>query len=141
MKRTLVLLVIVSLLLAGCGFYSPSNDKDFYNPPSSNPNNPQYVSPPSSGPSSTHTIKYVIVGSASSGSITYTNAQGGTEQMDVQLPFSKTFEMQPGSFVYISVQNQSDSGNVICAIDVDGIEVRTSTSTAAYGIATCSGRL
>lgn len=86
-------------------------------------------------------VTYEITGTTSGVSITLNNAQDGTEQGDYKLPFRKTYEMQPGSFVYISAQNMYESGTVICKIYVDGEEVKTSTSSGAYVIATCSGSL
>ena len=90
---------------------------------------------------SSYKVKYEITGTATSVSITLSNAQGGTEQGDYKVPFSKTFTFSPGDFVYISAQNNNDHGTVICKIYVDGVEVKSSTSTGAYVIATCSGSL
>ena len=44
-----------------------------------------------------------------------------------------------GAFVYISAQNQGESGSVKCRIEVDGVTLEQATSTGAYVIASCSG--
>lgn len=80
-------------------------------------------------------------GSTSVG-ITYTNAQGGTEQIDWRdSPWFRTFKATRGQFVYISAQKHDERGTVACVIRVNGQEARRSESTAAYGIATCSGKV
>lgn len=45
-----------------------------------------------------------------------------------------------GAFLYISAQNQGESGSVTYEIWVDGAKWRDSTSRRAYVISTCSGR-
>lgn len=86
-------------------------------------------------------VKYEIPGTATSVSITLQNAQGGTEQGDYKVPFSQIFTFQSGEYVYISAQNNDDHGTVTCKIYVDGVEVKSSTSTGAFVIATCRGSL
>ncbi len=44
---------------------------------------------------------------------------------------------EPGDFLYVSVQNDSDAGLVTCEIYVNGERVSRNTSDAAFGIATC----
>lgn len=89
-----------------------------------------------------YSVRYEVLGSAKTVSITMENSDGGTEQRSsVTLPYKVTQTFSPGSFVYISAQNNTDTGNVICKIFVDDQEVKKSSSTGAYVIATCSGRL
>jgi len=82
-------------------------------------------------------VKYVVKGSASSASITYNNEQGGTEQVDVFLPFEKDLSPSSGSAVSIVAQNNG-TGSITCEIWVNGEKVKTSTSTAEYGVVTCT---
>jgi len=91
--------------------------------------------------SSSYTVKYEVVGVSGStkASVTYENAQGGTEQRDIKLPWSKTYTMERGSFVYISAQNDHEYGGVACRIYVDGVEWKKSESKDEYVIASCSG--
>jgi hypothetical protein len=50
-----------------------------------------------------------------------------------------SFDMNSGDFVYLSIQNGTDSGSVTCIVEVDGIQILTNTSQGAYSIADCSG--
>jgi hypothetical protein len=84
-------------------------------------------------------VVYSVTGSAGSVSITQRNVGGGTEQYDSSLPLSRSFWIRPGSFLYISAQNNGDSGDVSCAITRSGRTVQTASSSGAYVIATCSG--
>lgn len=91
--------------------------------------------------SSGYEITYRIEGTAKSVSLTYQNEQGGTEQQNALVPWKKTYTMQPGDFAYVSAQNNGESGTVICVIELNGKEVKRSTSSGAYTIASCSGGL
>jgi len=85
-------------------------------------------------------VTYEVSGSASKVDLTYNNAQNGTEQLgDKSIPWSKKYTMEFGDFMYISAQNQGETGSVTCKIKVDGVVVKQSTSSGAYVIATCSG--
>ena len=88
---------------------------------------------------SSHTVVYEIRGTADSGLVTWMNAQGGIEQEQARIPFSKTYQMQYGDILSISVQNSEVEGTVICRIKVDGAVVKQSESSGAYVIAMCSG--
>lgn len=94
------------------------------------------------GAASTYTVTYRALGDGTfDGDLTYTNAEGGTEQQDAGLRWEKTYTMRPGAFVYLSVQNKNDRGAVTCEIQVNGKVVKTSRSEGAYKIASCSGKL
>lgn len=82
-------------------------------------------------------IKYVVTGSASSAFITYTNQTGGTEQVSVALPFIKEMTVEAGALPSIVAQNNG-SGTITCEIWINGEKKKTSTSTAQYGVVTCS---
>jgi len=76
--------------------------------------------------------------------VTITNEDGDRLQFsDVATPWLYSFKIEPsgkGRFsVYLSAQNQQDRGTITCAIYVDGLQFKTSTSTGAYVIATASG--
>jgi hypothetical protein len=88
----------------------------------------------------TFNVEYEVTGSAKSVSITMQNATGGTEQKSNEpLPFKSSFTAKNGTFVYISAQNDGESGNVTATIKVNGNVFQTSTSTGAYVIASASG--
>ncbi len=85
-------------------------------------------------------VTYRVEGTAASSSVTYINDQGGTQQDKVSVPWEKAYpDMGVAKFAYLSAQNDGDSGSVTCKILHDGKEWKVSTSTAPYGIASCSG--
>ena len=84
-------------------------------------------------------VEYKITGTASKVDVTLINATGGTEQYsDVSVPHTYTFNNYTHWFLYISAQNQGESGSVTVTIYVDGENVKTSTSNGAYVIASAS---
>ena len=90
--------------------------------------------------SPTYRVKYKVGGTTSQASVTYQNAEGGTEQMDVRVPWEKTIgTVERGGFLYLSAQNYEDSGSITCEIWVDGRMWKHSTSSGAYVIASCNG--
>jgi hypothetical protein len=95
---------------------------------------------PASSPAN-HSVMYKVYGTTTSASLTYQNAQGGTEQKDVRLPWQLSLTGRNGQFVYISAQNNMESGSVACEIFLDGVSVKQSSSNGAYKIATCDGRI
>ena len=123
-----VLILCSALTTAGCG---GGSDAEAGSPSSSN----------GTGGAGTgsHTVSYQVTGSARSAMLTYANAQGGTEQATVALPWSADYNMSQGDFLYISAQNQDSAGDVTTTIQVDGSTFKTSTSSGGYVIATASG--
>lgn len=92
--------------------------------------------------SDTYRIEYRVSGTTRSADLTYTNRTGDTEQADRQFtPWDLEFDARSGQFLYISAQNNAESGTVKCQIFVNGIEVKQAESRGAYVIATCSGIL
>jgi len=90
----------------------------------------------------THQVMYEVTGTAQSASLTYQNKDGGTSQeSDVSLPWTYSFEGKGGDFVYISAQNNGETGSITVTIYRDSEVFRTSTSTGAYTIATASDSL
>ena len=73
-------------------------------------------------------------------SLTYTNATGGTEQHDVKLPWTITFQGRYGEFLYLSAQDNGYNGAIVVSISVNGRIVEDATSTEQYGIASVSER-
>lgn len=92
-------------------------------------------------------VVYYVEGTARSVSITMENRTGGTEQADNRAvplaaggtPGLRLGQIPCGQFVYISAQNEGETGTVTCRIEVDGVTLETATSSGAYVIATCSG--
>ncbi len=98
---------------------------------------------PSSGGSLScnRTVRYSVDGTARSVDITMQNRTGNTEQLsDVSLPWDLDVgAMGCGDFVYLSAQNQGDTGTVTCEISVGSAVLETATSSGSYVIASCSG--
>ena len=85
-------------------------------------------------------VEYRVTGSATSVSITLSNASENTEQYsNISLPYSYIFDSASGNFLYISAQNQGSSGSVTSTIYVDGDVFETATSSGEYVIASASG--
>ena len=82
-------------------------------------------------------VKYVVTGSATSASVTYFNEQGGMEQVDMNIPWEKAMKVPSGSALSLVAQN-SGSGSITCEIWENGEKKKTSTSTAQYGVVTCT---
>jgi hypothetical protein len=92
--------------------------------------------------SKTYGVKYEVTGSAQSVDLTYQNEDGGTSQLsDVSLPWSLSFKGDALDFVYISAQNQGETGTVTATIYRDGEQFKSSTSSGAYVIASADGSL
>src|ERR1041385_8045362 len=95
----------------------------------------------SSNLDNSYKVTYDVVGDGtSSASITYTNEGGDTEQQEVHLPWSKSFQGQYGEFLYISAQNKNDGGSITTYISINGNTRKTSTSSGGYVIATSTYR-
>lgn len=90
-------------------------------------------------PQGQYGVIYRVIGTADEASLTYANAQGGTEQVTVTPPWQKPLTVQSGQFLYVAAQNEGKTGDVTCEIWVNGEKWKSSTSSAAYGIASCSG--
>lgn len=82
-------------------------------------------------------VKYVLTGTARSAMVTYDNETGGMEQRDVNLPWTKEMIVELGAPLSIVAQNNG-TGSITCEIWVNGEKRKTSTSTAQYGVVTCS---
>lgn len=73
-------------------------------------------------------------------SLTYSNASGGTEQQDVDLPWEKKLNVTSGEFLYVSAQNKEERGTIVATIYVNGRIVKDAVSSGGYTIATASAR-
>ena len=95
-----------------------------------------------------HKVVYKVTGTTKQASITMTTGGGDTsQQSDVDVPLTSksagaeglTQTMKSGQFFYISAQNSNDHGSITCSVEVDGVVVKTATSSGGYVIASCSG--
>lgn len=86
------------------------------------------------------TIQYRVTGAVSSVDLTYENRSGNTEQIsEAPLPWSYEFTAEIGDFVYVSAQNNDDSGIIRVEIKSEGRVIEEATSSGAFVIATASG--
>lgn len=83
-------------------------------------------------------------------SVTMRSESGGTIQLDVSLPMRNEDTGEPGlpsdrfkrgDFLYISAQNKEETGSITCRIEVNGKVVDEATSSGAYKIASCQGKV
>jgi hypothetical protein len=91
------------------------------------------------GDTTSYKVTYGVDGTGRA-SLTYANATGGTEQHEVQLPWTITFNGRYGEFLYLSAQDKGNNAAIVASISVNGRVVKDATSTEQYGIATVSDR-
>lgn len=98
------------------------------------------VPPPPPPPPASPSVEYRISGSAYSVFITYENKTEGISQEYANVPWTYSWSgAKSGQFLYVSAQNQWETGSVTVEIYKNGSLYKTSTSTGAYVIATASG--
>lgn len=71
--------------------------------------------------------------------LTYSDSGENTQQHPMTGSWKLDFEGDPGQFLYVSAQNNNNSGTVSVEITVNGKEIDKATSSGAYVIATASG--
>lgn len=88
----------------------------------------------------TYSVTYSVTGvNTSSASVTYENSSGGTAQETITLPWSKNITGKPGSFLYVSAQNNKNTGSITASISINSTVFKTTTSSGGFVIATASG--
>ena len=89
-----------------------------------------------------HSVEYQVTGSAATVNVTYVKADDSTaKEYHVDVPWSHTFTAGSQAGVYISAQNDGESGSVTVTITEDGTVFKTTTSNGAHVIAAASGFL
>lgn len=83
-------------------------------------------------------VSYQVTGIAPQAALTYAIPGDGSEQQTVSLPWGTTRRFGADDFLYLSAQNQSETGSVTVSISINGGHPITATSSGAYGIATVS---
>ncbi len=101
---------------------------------------PQATEPP---PPVVYSVSYRVSGTATSADITYQARNGDTAQASgVHLPWTYgKFNGSTGDFLYVSAQNTSNGGLIVCQIFLNGQVVKTSRSSGFASICTASGHL
>lgn len=93
-----------------------------------------------SSPDSVKSVTYRVDGTATQVAITYANSSEGTSQITTTTPWTLQFQdPTEGQFLYVSAQNQHETGSVHVSITKNGTLYKESTSTGAFVIATASG--
>jgi hypothetical protein len=131
MRRPLLVPILAILLLLAVAVPAQAVDLSGYRRPPL----PQRVTVPEGA----HLVRYVV-NTSRGGTLTYM-VGGATSQRDAD-PGERyvLFAAYPGDFLYMSVQNAGDRGEVSCAIYVDRQLVQQAESDAAYGIASCQAQ-
>lgn len=87
-------------------------------------------------------VRYEVTGSAEYVNVTYQNDSGGISQVtNVPLPWSISFSGDPEDYVYLSAQNQGETGSVTVTIFKDGDVFKRATSQGSFVVASVSGTL
>lgn len=98
--------------------------------------------PPTSPPIfGTYTVVYVVSGTGTDrADLTYRDANNGTvQQAGASLPATiQLGNVTAGAFLYISAQNDNNSGTITATIQASGQAIRSTTSTGAFVIATAT---
>lgn len=89
-------------------------------------------------------VTYEVEGSADTVDVTIETPSGTSQESGQALPWTSSAydgtEFQLG-FLYVSAQNQGDTGTVTCRITVGDEVVAENTSTGEYSIAQCQGKV
>jgi hypothetical protein len=130
--------VTVGLLaaMAGCGMGPESEAGEITFGGGARPTAP--TTPGTPGTPVLHTVGYLVTGTATRADITYANAQGGTQQQTVGLPWAWQAQVAPGALLYISAQSKDLGREIEVQIGVGSAVVKTSQSAGDYVIATAS---
>ena len=83
-------------------------------------------------------VVYAVTGTTDQVLLTYT-FNGATAQEYAGLPWSKEQVLSRETFLYLSAQNQRNTGSVAVSIKVNGSLFRSDQTVSEFGIATASG--
>ena len=87
-------------------------------------------------------VEYKVIGTAKTIDLTFHNDSDGTSQLtEKSIPWSVGYKTFKGTFVYVSAQNQGETGTVVAQVFFRGKKVFESTSEGKYVIATASGSI
>lgn len=107
----------------------------------------QTPSPASAVP---HVVFFAEGDGTKAGAVTFLTESGGTIQKDVALPLTDMSKGTPGlssdkfkrgAPLSMVLQNKEAAGSVTCRIEVDGNKIDEATSTGAYALASCAGKV
>jgi hypothetical protein len=87
-------------------------------------------------------VEYTITGSARTCDVTYRNGTGGTDQREVRIPWSYSWNgARSGDFLYVSCQidQSNDNGSIFVSVYKNGGLIKSASATGFPHIATASG--
>ena len=134
-KQVLALLILV---LVACALVMFSNLADRTSGPSTTTEPRATSRPAATAKPTSYKVRYEVTGTIRQVSLTISNADGGTEQIDRSLPWKLEFTGKPGLFLYLAAQKSTKGGTITSAIYVNGVQQKSATSDADYGIASVS---
>lgn len=102
-----------------------------------------FILPMFGGGGGMHTVTYTVTGTAQdASSTTYMSDTGSISQdTNVPLPYTQTFQMTSGSPLVMNAQNGGESGDITCTISVDGVDVQSNTGTGGYALCQAAATL
>ena len=99
-------------------------------------------------PAKEYSIEYVVDGPAIEAGlsqrarVTYRNASGGTEQAEVLVPWTLTFQAPHGQVVYLSAQKTWPRyGRITASVSVNGQPIQSASTETPFGVASAGGRV
>lgn len=89
-------------------------------------------------PERTARVEYRVEGEPTVAFITLLNADGGTEQREVPVPWTVAFNASQGAALTLSAQNRGPGAALSIVIAIDGRVVRTARSEGRGAVASVS---
>lgn len=94
----------------------------------------------SSSNNAMRTVTYLVTADGGYAQIIYTTTSGSnSEAAIITTPFTKSLSFPVGTEVYLTASNPSQSGNVTCAIKIDGKDWKSSRGTHPVDSVACGG--
>jgi len=102
-----------------------------------------FIWPTFGGGGGIHTVTNTVTGTAQglSSPTDMSDAGSISQDTDVPLPYTKSFQRTSESPLVANAQNSGDSGDITCTICADGVDVQPSTSMGGYAMCQASTRL
>ena len=90
--------------------------------------------------SNLHKVEYSVTGSVYKVVMYGRDSKGVLEkEVDVRLPYYRTFDAAPGTPVFLSAEKVTDGGTIRVSIRVDGVVLKEKATTKAFGLAEVGG--
>lgn len=87
-----------------------------------------------------HKVEYSVTGSVYKVVMFGRDAKGVLEkEVDVRVPYYRTFDAAPGTPVFLSAEKLTDGGSIHTSIRIDGVVVKEKSTTKPFGLAEVGG--